>query len=474
MTFVSFAQNYEDVILNRVLKNVRHGFYVDVGAQHPVTESVTKAFSLKGWRGINVEPVSTWFEMLQQDRPYDINENVAIGSEDGELRLFEVVGTGLSTTDETFAARARAEGRTVTERRVPTRRLDDILARNNVKEVHFLKIDCEGAEKAALQSISLDTVRPWIILLEAVEPNSQIPNHQPWEYLLTDRGYVLAYDDGLNRFYVASEKSDLLPAFAFPPNIFDDFVRVGDKAAHDQLDAAHVRLRAITLELEGARSATAGAAESLRKVAAHYEHWRAEHQRQAIAAQTERDEAIARAAGADAEIAALRAEIDSLYGDRQRRHAAGRSGSTSEVDQLLRRQHEFLVMTEGLREQLKRQDEAILALTTSTSWRITKPLRSGVLFSRRVARRTWSISRPLVVKLARAGRPLVRGILKIGPLRRVAASLAGPETRLGRRIRRFLFPHGVAPVVGAQTPSAMSSEAVAIQGMLKDAIGRRK
>jgi hypothetical protein len=30
--FISYAQNYEDVMLFRALKNINQGFYVDVGA----------------------------------------------------------------------------------------------------------------------------------------------------------------------------------------------------------------------------------------------------------------------------------------------------------------------------------------------------------------------------------------------------------------------------------------------------------
>ena len=40
--FTSYAQNFEDVMLWRALKHVQKGTYVDVGAQHPVIDSVSK------------------------------------------------------------------------------------------------------------------------------------------------------------------------------------------------------------------------------------------------------------------------------------------------------------------------------------------------------------------------------------------------------------------------------------------------
>lgn len=59
MTFISYAQNFEDVRLWRVLKQFEHGFYIDVGANDPRHHSVTKAFYDHGWQGINVEPMQT-------------------------------------------------------------------------------------------------------------------------------------------------------------------------------------------------------------------------------------------------------------------------------------------------------------------------------------------------------------------------------------------------------------------------------
>lgn len=49
-------------------------------------ESVTKAFYELGWRGINLEPVGESYEKLQEDRPEDINLQVAVGAFEGEVR----------------------------------------------------------------------------------------------------------------------------------------------------------------------------------------------------------------------------------------------------------------------------------------------------------------------------------------------------------------------------------------------------
>ena len=52
----SYSQEGEDMILRRFLAGQKDGFYVDVGAHHPVRFSNTYYFYKQGWAGINIEP----------------------------------------------------------------------------------------------------------------------------------------------------------------------------------------------------------------------------------------------------------------------------------------------------------------------------------------------------------------------------------------------------------------------------------
>jgi FkbM family methyltransferase len=224
MPWVSYAQNYEDVVLTRVLADVEKGSYIDVGAQDPRLDSVTLAFYERGWRGINIEPVPHWHALLAQARPGDANLCLAAGDREGRIRFFEIVGSGLSTSDPEFAQRHRAAGLEVIEYEVPVRRLDAVCAEQGVHTAHFLKIDVEGAEREVLRGIRLDVLRPWIVLMEATEPNSRVSRHAEWEARLLERGYSFAYGDGLNRYYLADEHAGLAERFG-PPTVLDDFVR---------------------------------------------------------------------------------------------------------------------------------------------------------------------------------------------------------------------------------------------------------
>ena len=52
---LSYSQEGEDLILQRIFATRERGFYVDVGAHHPQRFSNTYKFYRGGWRGINAQ-----------------------------------------------------------------------------------------------------------------------------------------------------------------------------------------------------------------------------------------------------------------------------------------------------------------------------------------------------------------------------------------------------------------------------------
>lgn len=223
MTFISYAQNFEDVMLHRALCHVEHGRYVDVGAQDPVADSVTRAFYERGWRGMNIEPVDQWHRRLEEDRPEDLNLPVAVSSSSGSKRFYEVHDTGLSTLDPAVAERHRQQGYEVRAHDVVTRTFDSILEEHGLEKIHFLKVDVEGAEAAVLRSIDLTRTRPWIVVVEATEPNTQVASYRAWQPLLTRNGYRHVYSDGPNRFSVPEESPALQGPSRLAASVFDHF-----------------------------------------------------------------------------------------------------------------------------------------------------------------------------------------------------------------------------------------------------------
>lgn len=249
MPFISYADNFEDVMLWRALRDVQNGFYIDVGAADPVDISVTRAFYDAGWRGVNIEPSRHYFERLQALRPADVNLNIAVAEAPGTGIFYEIPQTGLSTLDETIAAGHREAGWTVEVREVPIKTLAEICRLHAPGEIHFLKIDVEGAEAEVLAGADFSAFRPWIVVLEATRPLTTVTS-TGWEPVILDAGYKFVWFDGLNRFYIAEEHhAELQQHFRLPPNPFDYFVKYDFKmetrlAEQQQaLADAEIRLR---------------------------------------------------------------------------------------------------------------------------------------------------------------------------------------------------------------------------------------
>ena len=231
MAIVSYSQNFEDVMLARCFPGPR-GFYVDVGANDPDIDSVTRAFYERGWNGINIEPLASNFARLKQRRPRDLNLHLAAGDEDGTITFYEIgKWHGYSTTDAEIAGQHKKDGLKVIEHRTPLRRLATVLDEHaNGKTIDFLSVDVEGTELAVLAGADLKRHRPKLILAESRLPVTvnmvdrffEVPDRTA-EYakFLAPRGYQLIYRDGLNDFFVADEHTDLARHFAFPPGIAD-------------------------------------------------------------------------------------------------------------------------------------------------------------------------------------------------------------------------------------------------------------
>jgi FkbM family methyltransferase len=242
MNFVSYAQNFEDVMLWRALKHIDKGFYIDIGANDPFVESVTLAFYERGWRGINVEPVPSHHADLLKERPRDINLQCAAGAESGELEVWECNVRGWATASAETVSQHTANGHQGLFYKVPVFQLKDICEQYVTGEIHFLKIDVEGFEKSVIDGMDFSRFRPWILVIEATKPNSTEEVYSEWQESVLSAGYMLAYTDGLNRFYVAIEHaSTLLQSLKYPPNVFDGFKLANQLEAETKAQQAETK-----------------------------------------------------------------------------------------------------------------------------------------------------------------------------------------------------------------------------------------
>lgn len=228
---LTYAQNFEDVMLARLFQGQSSGFYIDLGAWHPSEMSVTKHFYDIGWAGINVEPVKRQLELFETARPRDTNLQLAVSDRSGMLRFHECVDdTALSTADDAQAEGLARKGYTITSYEVESVTLDDIAALCSGRTVDFLKLDVEGLEERILRSADWRALRPRVLIIEATRPAAPLAgwdeveslrNWDGWEPAILASGFAFAKYDGLNRFYLREEDAHLAHRLALPPGVYD-------------------------------------------------------------------------------------------------------------------------------------------------------------------------------------------------------------------------------------------------------------
>lgn len=226
MTFISYAQNFEDVLLNRVFKHKRNGFYIDVGALHPSFCSVTKAFYDLGWSGINIEPIKECYNLFEQERQRDINLNIALSNSEGYLEFFQVVGQpGNSTLNKEIAYEiANEKGLDVYQHTVFVKTLAEVCKKYVNQKIDFLKIDVEGLEEQVILGGDWEIFRPTILVIETTLPGTNVRCENNIPVFLMQKAYQQVFFDGINDYYICEESGYLAKHFSFPINVLDDYI----------------------------------------------------------------------------------------------------------------------------------------------------------------------------------------------------------------------------------------------------------
>lgn len=199
----SYGQKEADRVIAHALAGIQKGFYVDVGAGHPVLASNTFFLYERGWRGIAIEPQRGLSLTYRKRRPEDITINAACGATPGKATLtIYPAKWGWATIDPDTKKLHAGENLAKRTERVEVTTLNDVLLKNaHWPGIDLISIDVEGSERDVLRGLSLDTWQPRLIVIESVIPGGTKPVYEFWEGMLTAYGYKCARDDGINRFY---------------------------------------------------------------------------------------------------------------------------------------------------------------------------------------------------------------------------------------------------------------------------------
>ena len=202
----SYSQVGEDLVLDYLLQFKKKGFYVDVGAYHPVHISNTYKFYKRGWTGIQIEPNYKKSALLKKYRPNSINLNVGIGEKEGKAPFYIFDSDAYSTFSAETAEHNKSLGLKVSEvKEVPILALSAIFEQYAKDiEIDFMSVDTEGFDLGVLKTNNWKRYRPHFIVVETVEASDKLFGRKlndVFDRFMKDIDYVPVADTYLNTVY---------------------------------------------------------------------------------------------------------------------------------------------------------------------------------------------------------------------------------------------------------------------------------
>ena len=171
---VCYAQDGEDLVLDRLFDGQQSGFYVDIGAHHPSRFSNTYLFYLRGWSGINVDAQPESMKAFNRHRSRDTNLELGVGLKKEQARFFRFNEPALNTFNEAEAKFKEQHPYFIVDTQIAqVRRLDEILNEHmgTRTTIDFITIDVEGKDLEVLMSNDWLRYRPRFVLAETLRTN---------------------------------------------------------------------------------------------------------------------------------------------------------------------------------------------------------------------------------------------------------------------------------------------------------------
>jgi FkbM family methyltransferase len=180
--------------VHRFFGGKHSGYFVDVGANHPVVGSQTYHLEAAGWRGLLIEPLESYCTLLRAQRKASVAQFACSSPANHNRQLRMLVAGPHSTLNRNpIALGTHSE----THIDVPCRTLDAILLDHRVPPgFDFLSIDIKGHEMEMFRGFSLSKWAPRLVLLE-----DHVIGHDKHRFMVAN-GYQLIMRTGLNSWYV--------------------------------------------------------------------------------------------------------------------------------------------------------------------------------------------------------------------------------------------------------------------------------
>lgn len=191
---VHYSWEGEDLLVAKIFRDflgIQCGFFVDVGAFHPIFLSNTYLLYKLGWRGVNIDATPGSMEVFREMRPGDINLQIGVAPQPCR-RPFRLYREPSLNALADYASETTADHAFLGEVEVDCLPLTSILERENVqRQIDLLSVDAEGADMEVLESLDFERYRPRLVITEIlgchdIEAVTQSPAYR----FLREKGYA--------------------------------------------------------------------------------------------------------------------------------------------------------------------------------------------------------------------------------------------------------------------------------------------
>ena len=160
----------EDIFVSNYTKNIKNGFYIDIGAHHPLNQNNTFLLHKKNWSGINVDINEFSIDLFNYLRPNDLNIQTIISDSNDYVDLYHQKDFSFLNTIDLSTVKRHFNNNFKT-RKVKSLTFNKLLS-NSIyknKKINFLNIDVEGAEMKILKCIDFAKYDPDLICIEILK-----------------------------------------------------------------------------------------------------------------------------------------------------------------------------------------------------------------------------------------------------------------------------------------------------------------
>jgi hypothetical protein len=197
---LSFSEFGEDILIQSHFNYKENGFFVDVGCNHPVTNSITFALYLKGWSGVNVDGNKDLVNECLRIRKKDISVNALVSNEEKEVEYIRFSNDALNSINGDVIEEWNKSMVIAKEKR-STVTLTNLLKSYfpNGKKIDLLSIDVEEHDFEVLSSLDFQLFPPQLIVIEM--KNFRMSEPHPIRNFLMEKNYEMIYYARLNGYF---------------------------------------------------------------------------------------------------------------------------------------------------------------------------------------------------------------------------------------------------------------------------------